>query len=480
MGAESGRVVLGRALNGRLDITEIDRFPNVPVYLPDGLHWDVLFLFQKIKEGLAKAVKEYGPEVASAGLDTWGLDFALMDRSGALLFNPFHYRDRRTDGMVEEAFRRVPKSQIFGQTGIQFMQINALYQLLSMVLSRSPFLGIADKLLTIPDLFNYWLTGEAVCEFSNATTTQCYDTGKREWAYPLLQSIGIPTHIFSSVIQPGTVLGNLLPQVAGETGASGLLVVAPACHDTGSAVAAVPAQKEDFAYISSGTWSLMGAELSQPLINDISLKLNFTNEGGVQGTSRFLKNITGMWLVQECRRTWASQGENYSYDQLTEAASRSTPFQSLIDVDDPVFLKPGDMPARIRNACQKTGQKAPESKGEIIRCCLESIALKYRIVFGQMETALGRRLEPIHIIGGGGKNKLLNQFTANATQRSVITGPIEATAVGNILVQWMALKAIGSIEEGRSIVRNSFELETYEPAQTEDWDEAYERFQQFS
>jgi len=482
LGAESGRAVVGLLEGNRLRLEEVHRFPNGPVRLPDGggtgyrLHWDVLRLWTEIKRGLALAVQEYGADLAGVGLDTWGVDFGLLDRDGALVSNPYHYRDSRTDGMLDEAFRRVPRQEIFEQTGIQFMPINSLYQLLSMVVGQSPALDIAETFLTMPDLFNYWLTGREVCEFSIATTTQCYDPRRGGWAIPLLERLGIPTHIFPEIVPPGTVLGRLLPAVAEEVGLSGLPVIAPACHDTGCAVAAVPAKGADFAYISSGTWSLMGAELPEPVINEQSLTFDFTNEGGVGGMFRFLKNIAGLWLVQECRRTWARQDEEFSYEDLTQMAAQATPLQSVVDPDYPEFLKHGDMPARIRAFCQMTDQPVPQSKGEVIRCALESLALKYRWVLERLEEILSRRLEPIHIVGGGTQNRLLNQLAADATGRQVVTGPIEATAAGNVITQAMALGHIASLEEGRRIVRHSFDVATYEPTNVAEWDEAYGRF----
>ncbi|MFQ5812587.1 MAG: rhamnulokinase family protein, partial [Anaerolineae bacterium] len=369
LGASSGRAMLGQFDGERIRLSEVHRFPNGPVRLPDGggtghrLHWDVLRLWTEIKRGLALAVQEHGADLAGVGLDTWGVDFGLLDRDGALVSNPYHYRDSRTDGMLDEAFRRVPRAEIFEQTGIQFMQLNSLYQLLAMVVGRSPALDIADTFLTMPDLFNYWLTGRKVCEFSIATTTQCYDPRQGDWAIPLLERLGIPTHIFPEIVPPGAVLGQLLPAVAEEVGVSGLPVIAPACHDTGCAVAAVPAEGPGFAWISSGTWSIMGAELPEPVINEQSLAFNFTNEGGVCGTFRFSRNIMGLWLVQECRRTWARAasltGEELSYDELTQMASQAAPLRSVVDPDYSEFLKPGDMPARIRAFCRMTDQPVP-------------------------------------------------------------------------------------------------------------------------
>jgi rhamnulokinase len=485
LGAESGRAILGQFDGQRVQLLPVHRFPNGPVCLPDGggtgyrLHWDALRLWSEIKEGLALAVQKHGAGLAGVGLDTWGVDFGLLDRDGALVSNPYHYRDGRTDGMVEEAFRRVPRAEIFEYTGIQFMQLNSIYQLLSMVVDGSPALDIAETFLTMPDLFNYWLTGCKVCEFSNATTTQCYDPRQGDWAWPLLDRLGIPSHIFPEIVPPATVIRELLPVVVEEVNVpelSGLPVIAPACHDTGSAVAAVPAKSSGFAWISSGTWSIMGAELPEPVINDQSLSCNFTNEGGVLGTFRFSKNIMGLWLVQECRRTWLRQGQEFSYDQLTHMAAQAEPFLAVIDPDDAEFLKPGDMPARIRNYCHATSQPVPESKGAIIRCALEGIALKYRWVLERLEEILGHRLDPLHIVGGGTQNRLLCQFTADAIGRQVISGPIEATAVGNIIVQAMGLGYLASLEEGREVVRNSFDVTSYEPTGQPGWDDAYARF----
>jgi rhamnulokinase len=475
LGAESGRAMLGQFDGKRLQTSEIHRFPNGPARLPDGLHWDSLRLLNEIKQGLALAVREHGANLVGIGLDTWGVDFGLLDRDGALVSNPYHYRDGRTDGMLEEAFRRVPREEIFERTGIQFMQINSLYQLLSMVVRQSPALEIAETFLMTPDLFNYWLTGRKVCEFCIATTSQCYDPREGDWAKPLLERLSIPTHIFPEIVPPGTVIGGLLPQVAEEVGAS-VSVIAPGCHDTALAVAAVPAQDSDFVYISSGTWSLMGAEVTEPVIDASSLANNFTNEGGVAGTFRFLKNIMGLWLVQECRRTWACQGKELSYDELTQMAARAKPLQSIVDPDYGDFLKPGDMPARIRDFCERTGQPVPESEGAVVRCALESLALRYRWVLERLEEMLGRRLELIHIVGGGTQNRLLNQLAADATSRQVVTGPIEAAAVGNVIVQAIALGHLGSLEEGRQVVRNSFDVSTYEPAGRPEWEEAYGRF----
>jgi rhamnulokinase len=475
LGAESGRTIVGALEGDQLTLTETHRFANAPVRLPDGLHWDVLRLWSEIKTGIGISSAECNQKLDSMGLDTWGVDFALLDRQGGLLANPFHYRDERTDGMLAEAFRRMPAADIFANTGNQFMQINTLYQLLAMAIRKSPLFDVAQKFLTIPDLFNYWLSGEIANEFTNATTTQCFDPRRRDWAAPVLQAMGIPARLFGPVTDSGTPIGTLLPRLAEETGAGKAWIVIPACHDTGSAAVAVPAQKPDFAWISSGTWSIMGTEESEPHVDERALQYNFTNEGGVFGTWRLSKNITGLWLVQECRRVWAHQGEALSYEGMTRLAAEAEPFLALIDPDFDGFLHPGDMPSRIRKYCSDTDQTVPQTKGQVVRITLEGIALKYRLVLERLEELTGKRLDPIHIIGGGTKNRLLNQFAADATGRTVIAGPVEATAIGNILMQAIGLKHLGALAEARHIVRASFCPEVYEPQKAGGWDEAYSR-----
>lgn len=479
LGAESGRAILATLdrtpEGGHLSLTDIHRFANGPVRLPDGLHWDVLRLWSEIKTALQIATHKHNVQLAGIGIDTWGVDFGLLDRADALIGNPFHYRDRRTDGMVEAACQRLPRERIFDLTGIQFMQLNTLYQLFALAVQQAPALQIAETFLTTPDLLNYWLSGRKVCEFTMATTTQCYDPRRCEWSRPLLEALSLPQHIFPEVVQPGTVLGEVLPDIAAETGCGRVPVIAPACHDTGSAVAAVPAENKHFAWISSGTWSIMGAEASDPIVNAQSLKYNFTNEGGVNGTWRFSKNIMGLWPVQECRRTWARAGEELSYAEITQLAAAAEPFRSIIDVDAGDFFQPGDMPTRIQRYCARTQQPVPETPGAIVRCVLESLALKYRWVLDRLEEMLGYRLEPIHIIGGGTQNRLLNQLAADATHRSVIAGPIEATAIGNVLMQAVALGQLTSLAEARAVVRHSFKPETYEPQPSDRWDAAYQK-----
>jgi rhamnulokinase len=486
LGAESGRVVAGSFSGDRLSLKEIYRFANVPVRVAGSLYWDVLRLWEEIEHGLRLCGRQHGSSFAGIGVDAWGVDFALLGEDGSLLANPYHYRDRRTDGMMEEAFRLIPREEIFRQTGIQFMPINTLYQLLAMRGRQAPILEAAHTLLMMPDLFNFWLSGQRSCEFTDATTTQFYDPHlPGGWARPMLDTLGLPASILPEIVPPGTVLGPLLPEVAQEVGLDRVPVIATAGHDTASAVAALPIQpaghgpggESNFAYLSSGTWSLLGAEVSSPVITAQSLAGNFTNEGGVGGRYRLLKNIMGLWLVQECRRTWALAGEQFSYEELTALAGQAPPFTALVEPDDPAFLGHGDMPSRIRAFCQRTGQPIPESMGAVVRCILESLALKYCWVLERLDALLGRRSNVVHIVGGGARNRLLCQFTADATGRPVIAGPAEATAVGNILVQAMARGHLSGLTEAREIVGRSFELQTYHPQRSADWGDAGRRFE---
>ncbi|MBN1401327.1 MAG: rhamnulokinase [Anaerolineae bacterium] len=476
LGASGGRAIVGAFDGDTLNLATTHRFPNGPVQVFQRLYWDVLRLYDELKCGLSAYRHQYGAELDGIGVDTWGVDFALLGRHDELLSNPRHYRDARTEGMLQAAFERVPRAEIFEGTGIQFMEINTLYQLLSMKLSGDPLLEQAETLLMMPDLFNYWLTGVKACEFSDATTSQLYDPRQCAWARPLMERLGLPTRMLQEIVQPGTILGPLHASLAEDCHLVDVPVIAPACHDTGSAVAAVPALGESHAYISSGTWSLMGVESPTPVISQESLDYNFTNEGGVLGTFRLLKNIMGLWLLQECRRTWETEGDALSWDGITALAQAAPPFGPLIEPDSHDFLRPGDMPARVRDFCVRTGQTAPETKGEILRCVMESLALKYRWVLEKLELMQGKRLATVHIVGGGCQNRLLCQFAADATQRPVVAGPVEATATGNVLMQMLARGRIASLAEGRGIVRRSFELERYEPRSAAAWDEAYARF----
>jgi len=471
LGAESGRVVLGRLDGGRLTLEETHRFPNVPVRLPDGLHWDVLRIFGDVREGLAKAAGQR--RIEGVGVDSWGVDFGLLDRDGALVSNPYHYRDPRTEGMMERAEKKVSKEEIYRTTGIQFMPINTLYQLLAM--RESPLLEAAQTLLLIPDLINFWLTGENSCERTNATTTQLLDLETGEWSHDLLKRMDLPAHVFQPVIPPATELGPLLPEVAEEVGAS-LPVLTVASHDTASAVVAVPADGEDFAYISSGTWSLVGVELPGPVVSGGALEANFTNEGGFGDTTRFLKNVMGLWLLQECRGTWGGEGRDYSYDELTQLAEGAPAAGPLVDPDHPAFLAPGAMPSRIRRFCECTGQRPPEGPAEVARCVFESLALKYRYVIEQAENLTGREVRKVHVVGGGSQNALLCQLTADAAGLPVVAGPVEATAIGNVMAQAFARGRVGSLGGVRTVVRRSFETTTYEPGDAKDWAGSREKF----
>lgn len=480
LGAESGRAMLGSLEGGRLSMEEVHRFSNGPVRVQGHLHWDVLRIWSEMLQGLRQAAARSQRSLSSLGVDTWGVDFGLLDAADRLIGNPYHYRDSRTDGMIEAAFARAPRQEIYRQTGIQFMQINSLYQLLSMRLMNDPALDYASAFLTMPDLFNYWLTGRKANEFTIATTTQCYNPLTADWAWEVLRALDIPLHLFQPIIQPGSILGELEPEIAQEAGLAGLQVAAVASHDTASAVAAVPAESERIVFISSGTWSLVGSETPKPVISEQSLAFNFTNEGGVGGFYRFLKNISGLWLVQECRRAWAAAGQEFSYAELTRLAAEAPAFRCLVDPNDPTFLRPGAMPERIQRYCQERGQPAPSDVGQFVRCALESLALAYRKTVIELEQTLGYSLEAVHIVGGGSQNRLLNQFTADATGKPVIAGPVEATAIGNVLVQAMALGRLSSLSEARQLVRRSFPVEVFEPGEGAEWAEAYERWRKIA
>jgi rhamnulokinase len=481
LGASSGRVVAGLFDGGKVQLKEVHRFPNGGVSVGDRLQWDLLGLWTSIQEGLRAGAQRYGGAVVSVGVDTWGVDFGLLGRGDVLLGNPYHYRDRRTEGILPKALEVVPRQEIFAETGLQFMEFNTLYQFWAMRLEDSPLLDVAQTFLMIPDLFHWLLTGEKVNEFTNASTTQFYNPQTKTWARGLLSRFGLPASILGQIVQPGTNLGRLQRSVAETTGLSGAEVVLPGTHDTASAVMAVPAASRpgaapDWCYISSGTWSLIGVESPEPVVTEKCRELNFTNEGGVGGTTRLLKNIAGLWLVQECRRIWAQSGEERGWDQLVQAAAESKPLVSLIDPDHASFTAPVSMPEAIREFCRRAGQAAPESEGAVIRCALESLALRYRLVLGWLEELTSSRIETIHIVGGGVNNKLLCQMAADACNRRVVAGPSEATALGNVLVQAIASGQFDSVAQAREVVCNSFELQEYLPQNPSPWDEAFERF----
>lgn len=478
LGAESGRALRGTFDGERLQVEELHRFPNRPVRVRDSLHWDVLALHVGIMDGLAAHGARVGASPASIGVDTWGVDFALLAADDTLAGLPYHYRDRRTRGALEVAFARVSRDQIFEQTGVQFLEMNTLYQLLAMRQSNASALESARSLLLIPDLFNFWLSGSKVSEWTIASTTQMCDPRARRWSEPLLRALDIPTDILQPIVEPGTVVGSLLPSVAREAGLDGssVRVVAPACHDTGSAVVAVPAATPRFGYISSGTWSLVGTEAREPALGVASLRYNFTNEGGIDGTSRVLKNISGLWLIQECRRSWLRGGREWSYAELTELAAGAPAFRSLIDPNHADFIAPDDMPAAVRARCRATGQEQPAEVGAFVRCALESLALAYRRTFDELQEVTGAAVDTIHVVGGGSQNRLLCQFTADACGVPVVAGPVEATAMGNLLVQMRAAGMLESLQDMRAVVRRSTAVERYEPREREAWNDAYGRF----
>lgn len=475
LGAESGRAIVGRLEGRRLSLREIRRFPNVPVSLAGHIHWNVPALLDEMKAAIGEVSGAFPSGLSGIGVDTWGVDFGLLARDGSLVGLPFCYRDRRNLGVMEEYFKLVPPEALYHATGIQFMPFNTLFQIYAMVRERSPQLDAASDLLFMPDLFNYLLTGRKAAEATIASTSQIMDPRSRSWNLGLFQAMGLSKAILQPIIEPGTVLGPLKDEVAAETGLAGVPVIATAGHDTAAAVAAAPAEGDRWAYISSGTWSLVGVEEKRPIITPEALTFNFTNEGGVAGTVRFLKNVTGLWLLQGCRKAW-EKAKPLSYEKLTRAAAEATPFKVLIDPDSPDFLNPPDMPRAIRAACRKTGQKPPSSRGSLVRSILESLALKSRLVIDRLGVLRGRPVEAVHIIGGGSRNDLLCQFTADATGLPVLAGPAEATSVGNILIQAMALGLLDTPADIRAVVRESFELRAFQPAGSSDWDQAYGRF----
>ena len=473
LGAESGRLMLGSLQDGKLKLEEIHRFPNTPIKASDSLHWNIQKLFDELKAGLKKAAGRRLP-IGSISTDAWGVDYLLFDKRGALIEPTFHYRDNRTARGVANAHAKLDWPSIFAETGIQFMPLNTLYQLAAESPER---LAEAHQLLLIGDGFNYWLSSVARAEESMASTSQLYNPRTRTWSKLLLDALGLPTKIFPKIVPSGSRLGRLRPEIARESGLSAIDVIATCSHDTGAAVAAVPASGGNWAYVSSGTWSLMGVELASPIITDTCRELNFTNEIGYGGSVRLLKNIVGLWLVQECRRDWAKSGQDYDYATLTRLAAEAEPFVSLINPADRRFVRPDDMPKNIADYCCETSQPAPASPGATIRCALESLALLYRRTLRQIEELTDRKIERLHIVGGGSKNDLLNQFTANAVQIPVVVGPVEATAVGNVLIQAITLGQLPSLAKSREVVRNSTRIRAVEPIDPSRWDAAFERFE---
>lgn len=473
-GASSGRAIIGCFDGDKITLEEVHRFSNDPVSVGGTVYWDVLRLFYEIKQGIIKAKIAGGFD--SIGIDTWGVDFGLIDSEGKLMENPVHYRDARTAGLVDEAFKTMPKEKLYGITGIQFMELNTLFQLISLKKYRPWMLERADKMLFMPDLFGYMLTGKMCAEYSIASTSQLIDLDKRTWSKEILDAFGIKESVFAPLVQPGTVLGELSKEVCEECGVDPVPVISVCGHDTQSAITSVPCEDGDFAFLSSGTWSLFGTELDKPIVNETSMNINITNEGGFDGSTGFLKNIIGLWLIQESRRQWKREGKEYSYADLEKLALAAEPFKCFIDPDAPEFVPHGNIPERVREFCRKTGQYVPETVGEIMRCIYESLAMKYRLTFEKLRECTERDYPVIHVIGGGTKDGLLCQMTANSCDRTVKAGPIEATVMGNVAVQLMSDGSVENIGQARKIVAESSELKTFEPKDTDKWAEAYEDF----
>ena len=475
LGAQSGRVAVGRFDGGRLSVTEVHRFPNVPVRTRGTLSWDILRLYQDVLDGLRAAAREAG-RVDSIAVDSWAVDFGLIDRTGRLLRNPVHYRDGRRAGSMERVLERVPARELYERTGIQLLPINTVFELGAMAVEGDPVLEAAETMLLIPDLVNYWLCGARTTELTNATTTQLFDPFAGEWADDLLERAEIPARLFPEVVPPASVLGAVCAEPAEETGLASARVIASATHDTASAVAAVPFRRPGSVFLSVGTWSLVGVEVPAPVVTDETFAANLTNEGGVAGTFRLLRNVTGLWLLHECRRRFAELGRDYTFEQLVALAEDAAPLRSLVDPDDPSFAEPGDMPERIAAFCRATGQPVPAEPGDVARCIVDSLALKHAETIDLLREAAGADPAELHVVGGGARNALLCAATADAAELPVLAGPEEATLIGNLLVQAMALGELSSLEELRDVVRASFAQTVYEPTPSNRWREARARF----
>lgn len=471
-GASSGRAILGSFDGEKIKIKEVHRFKNKPVYEGETLYWDFSDLYKNLRHGIVKGFNQ--GKIDSISIDTWGVDFGLINKEGRLLEKPVHYRDARTMGMMEEAFKIVPQERLYHMTGIQMLNFNTIFQLLYLLKNRPELLNKADKMLLMPDLFNYFLTGDKLCEHTIASTTQLFSIDHHNWSYDLIKEFGFPEKLFANIVDAGAVSGRLSSNICNELGVSSCDVVSVASHDTASAVAAVPAEDEDFVYISSGTWSLMGIESSKPYINDKTRQYNFTNEGGYGHTIRFLKNIMGLWIIQECQRQWLAEAPDLTFDQLSEEAVLSKPFEFAFNPNAEKLLPPGDMAGRVKNLCYEAGMKNPETRGQITRAVYENLAFFYRKTLEEIEEVTGRHFSQINVVGGGSQADLIMQFTANATGRTVVAGPVEATAAGNITVQLIASGELQDLKEAREIIRRSFELKYYYPEKYEIWDEIYQ------
>ncbi|MBT3383202.1 MAG: rhamnulokinase [Prolixibacteraceae bacterium] len=479
IGASSGRAILGTIKNEKVELTEIHRFTNQMTRLHGNYFWNIYSLFDELKLGLKKCISEYKIQPDTIGIDTWGVDYSLISGDKKLIGLPFAYRDHRTDNSINEFFKLLSKKETYFLTGIQFLQFNTLFQLFSSVEENFSGLKIAANLLFTPDTLNFLFTGKMKNEYTIASTSQLLKPGLPLWEQKLFDVAGIPKKLMGEIIQPGTTIGNLLPEVSEETGSSQVPCVAVASHDTASAIVSVPADGDNWAFLSSGTWSLLGIESPVPLVSDKSLEMNFTNEGGVEGTTRFLKNIMGMWLIQECKRIWDNENV-LSWQEIVDLSDTEEPFKSLINPDDPSFLNPGNMPKAIQDFCKQTGQIVPGSKGEIARCIYDSLVLKYKFTLKQIESITGRKIEKLHIIGGGAHNKVMNQLTANAIGIPVLAGPTEATAIGNIMMQAKAAGVVESLNEIRKVVKNSFDVIEYYPSPKLDWEKAYSKFEKLN
>ncbi len=476
LGASSGRGIIGKFDGNKLTLEENHRFASEPVTIAGSYNWDIMRIFHEIKLAINKCALSEDRDISSIGIDTWGVDYGLLDKHGKLLTNPVHYRDTRTAGIQELAFKTMPKNRMYDITGIQFMDFNTVFQLIAELRDNPELVAAADKMLFIPDLLNYFLTGVMQTEYSIASTAQLLDARTRDWSNEIIKTFGIPERLFTNIVAPGSTVGNVMPSLCEELGCVPAKVVNVAAHDTASAVVAVPAKGEDFIYISSGTWSLMGTEVKEPIITDKSAAYNFTNEGGYGRTIRFLKNIMGLWIEQETRRQWIREGKKFTFDELSNMALASKPFQSFIDPDAEDFVAPGNMPKRICEFCKRTGQHVPENEGEIIRAIFDSLAMRYRWAVEAIDDMKGKKTPFINIVGGGVKEGPLCQFCADACGRPVYAGPVEATAIGNLVVQAIANGELNGLSDARHVIRNSFEIKEYQPNNTAAWDDAYSRF----
>jgi len=479
LGAENGRVILGQVSDSRLNLQEVHRFSNSPIMENGSLRWDFDYLLSEIKAGIAKTVKVTNEEISGIGIDSWGVDFGLIDKKGRLIENPYHYRDSRTNGMMDKAFELIPKKDIYFNTGIQFMQLNTVYQLLAMKTSNSDLLQKTNKLIFMADLVAYHLCGKIFAEYTLASTSQLMNLQTGRWSEEIFDKLLLPIDIMPGVVKAGMVVGKLKSELAGELGATQLSVIAVGSHDTASAIAAVPAKGDSWAYLSSGTWSLMGVEVPSAIINETTYKYQFTNEGGVANTIRLLKNIMGLWIVQECRHQWQAEGEKLSYSQLADLAQKAQPFAGYINPNDSCFFSPGRMPAKINDYLKQAGQNITDDYGQIVRIVLESLAFNYRWVLERIEEVTGKQIDVLHIVGGGIQNELLCQFTADATGKKVVAGPVEATAIGNIIMQAIATGQLKSVSHGREIVKNSIKTKKYLPSDSDVWTEKYKRARKF-